>query len=450
MGLDPSDIYPLAAAVLAAVSCGLLGNYLVLRRLSLMGDVISHSVLPGLVIAFLVTSVRTPVPMFIGAAVAGMVTVALVELVKRVGRVEPGAAMGVVFTVMFALGVLLIEVGGSANIDLDADCVLHGQLETLMWYDGPTAWGEVLRWSTLASAPRQVVGLAMTAAIALLFVGVLYKELRIASFDPAMATTQGFSASALHFGLMLVVAGATVASFEAVGAILVIAMLVCPAASARLLTDRLRTQLVLSVVISIVCGVGGYWAATAVPALWGKDSINAAGSMAVMGGLAVVAAMVFAPKHGLIGRWLRRTMNARGVKLDDLLATLFREEESAAGIAGHAVLAGVGRAAGSQGGCLVGSLETSFGGSTVRRAVRRGLIEVRGERATLTDAGREMAAGVLRRHRLWELYLVEDVGLAGDHVHDTAERLEHVRAEPPAGAAVDPHGKPVPGAKHDG
>lgn len=427
------DLFPLMAAVLAAVSCGLLGNYLVLRRLSLMGDAISHSVLPGLVIAFLVTSVRTPIPMFIGAAAAGIVTVVLVELVKRFGRVEPGAAMGVVFTVLFALGVLLIEVAGSANIDLDADCVLHGQLETLVWYDGPDTWAEVLQWSTLSAAPRQVVGLAITAVVAVLFVLALYKELRIAAFDPAMATTQGFSATALHFGLMLVVAGATVAAFEAVGAILVIAMLVCPAATARLLTDRLGTQLLLSVVVAIICGLGGYWAATSIPEFWQKDSLNAAGSMAVMGGITVVAAMVFSPRHGLLSRWLRRRANARAVRLDDLLAAMYRAEELSKPTTDA---------------CLASHRRSSFGNATVRRAIRRGLTEQQGEHLRMTEQGRTFAAGVLRRHRLWERYLVDDVGLAGDHVHETAERLEHLSPQPPAGAATDPHGKPVPDAGH--
>jgi len=131
------DLFPLAAGVLAALGCGLLGNFLVLRRLSLMGDAISHSVLPGLVIAFLVTSSRGSLAMFIGATVAGLATVVLVEAVKRLGRVESGAAMGVVFSVLFALGVLLIEVASARGVDLDADCVLHGQLETLVWFSAP-------------------------------------------------------------------------------------------------------------------------------------------------------------------------------------------------------------------------------------------------------------------------------------------------------------------------
>ena len=127
------DLFPLLAGTLASVGCGLLGNFLVLRRLSLMGDAISHSVLPGLVIAFLIASSRSPLVMFLGAAIAGVATVVLVELVKKLGRVEPGAAMGVVFSILFAAGVLLIEQAAADLVDLDAECVLHGQLELLWW-----------------------------------------------------------------------------------------------------------------------------------------------------------------------------------------------------------------------------------------------------------------------------------------------------------------------------
>lgn len=296
------DLFPLLAGVLAALTCGLLGNFLVLRRLSLMGDAISHSVLPGLVIAFLITSTRNPLVMFLGAAIAGIATVVLVELVKKLGRVEPGAAMGVVFSVLFALGVLLIERAAVRHVDLDADCVLHGQLETLVWYTAPDSWSALLQWSTLAAFPRQVVILAGTCLFAIVFIGLLFKELRIAAFDPALATTQGFHAGFLHYLLMIVVAAATVAAFEAVGSILVIAMLICPAATARLLTDRLLPQIIWSAAIAIMTGVLGYFAATMVPAAFGKDAVNAAGSITTVAGFVLVLAIIASPRQGLIAR----------------------------------------------------------------------------------------------------------------------------------------------------
>lgn len=311
-----ADLFPLLAGTFAAMGCGLLGNFLVLRRLSLMGDAISHSVLPGLVIAFLITSTRSPAVMFAGAAAAGIATVVLVELVKNLGRVEPGAAMGVVFSVFFALGVLLIERAAMRHIDLDADCVLHGQLETLVWYDAPDTLSGLLTWSTIDAVPRQVAVLAMMVVLAVMFISVFFKELRIAAFDPALATTLGFNATGMHYLLMVFVAAATVASFEAVGSILVIAMLVCPAATARLLTDRLLAQVVVSGVIAAVSSVGGYLAATSIPAAFGKDAVSAAGSMSVMAGGLLALAIIAAPRHGVISGWVRRRRLARAITVD--------------------------------------------------------------------------------------------------------------------------------------
>jgi len=361
------DLFPMLAAVLAAVSCGVLGNFLVLRRLSLMGDAISHSVLPGLVIAFLLTQARSPVVMFGGAALAGIATVVLVELVKKLGRVEPGAAMGVVFSLLFALGVLLIEQAAVRHVDLDADCVLHGQLETLAWYSAPATWGELVSWQILDAVPRQVVVLAVTCALAIAFVVVLFKELRIAAFDPGLATAQGYSATLLHYLLMIFVAAATVAAFEAVGSILVIAMLICPAATARLLTDRLRTQVVLSVVLAVMSGVGGYIAASAVPAAFGKDSVNAAGSIALVAGLLLVVAIVASPSHGLVTKMLRQRALSRRVALDDLIAALYRAAEVGTSDPTH-----------QQPRPQTQAFRTPHGAGTPRRsarlAVRRGLV----------------------------------------------------------------------------
>jgi len=425
------DLFPLIAATLAAVTCGVLGNFLVLRRLSLMGDAISHSVLPGLVIAFLITATRSPLAMLLGAAIAGLSTVVLVELVKRLGRVEPGAAMGVVFSVLFALGVLLIEQAAARHVDLDADCVLHGQLETLAWFGAPSSWAGLWSAPTLEAIPRQVWTLAGACLGAFLFIGLLFKELRIAAFDPALATTQGFSATALHYALMTFVAAATVASFEAVGSILVIAMLVCPAATARLLTNRLAPQVAWSVIIAVATGALGYLAATAVPALVGADSVNAAGSMAVVAGLLLTGAIVASPRHGVVARAVRARALAATVSRDDVLAALYREGEA------------------DRLSVPVDHLRRVLPGCHVDRAIRRlrrgGRVVIDDGAASLTDAGARAARDVVRRHRLWERYLVDQAGLSADHVHDPAEMLEHLGVAPTGGPVRDPHGRPIPG-----
>lgn len=445
-GFISIDLMPMLAGVLAAISCALLGNFLILRRQSLMGDAVSHAVLPGLAIAFIVTGSRAPIPMLIGAAIAGVLAVLLIEFVTRAGRVEPGAAMGVVFTVLFALGVVLIE-HAARHVDLDADCVLQGQPEYLSWWGAPREWGAYLEWSTwrgtfdegvgahINGVPRQVVTLLVTTLAIVAFVSLLFKELRIASFDPALATAQGFNANTLHFVLMIVVAAAVVASFEAVGSILVIAMLICPGATARLLTDRLSTQLWLSAAIAIATGVLGYasgaWFA---PHVFG-DAVSTAGSITVVGGLLLLLAIAFSPSHGLLPRLLRRRSLADRILREDLLGALFRAGETGQERVSLESLRAV--------------LESSLR-RAVQSAQSRGLVLVEGSEVVLTDKGRAESSEIVRRHRLWETYLVSEAGIAPDHVHDSAQALEHVldRREAPIvpqlDDALDPHGRRIP------
>ncbi|MEM0914250.1 MAG: metal ABC transporter permease [Planctomycetota bacterium] len=430
------DLFPLTAAILAAVTCGLLGNFLVLRRQSLMGDAISHAVLPGLVVGFLVTSsTSSSLAVLAGAALAGVVAVVLIELVKKLGRVEPGAAMGVVFSVMFASGVLLLEQAAARNVHLDADCVLYGQLETLAWFEAPPTLAGLWSWSTVEAIPRQVWLLGAVGVVSLAFVAVLFKELRIAAFDPELATSQGIHAGFMHYALMVLVAAATVASFEAVGSILVVAMLIAPAAVARLTTDRLGSQLGVSLAAAVATAVLGYFGATAVPDLFGAGSVNAAGSMTVVAGGLVVAAALFSPTHGLVARSLRRRKLGRDTAIDDLLATLYRAGET-----------GVDS-------LTVPRLRDALLGRPVPAALavarREGLIADRGNGVGLTADGKHVAARLVRNHRLWERYLVDRAGVTPDHAHDPAERLEHLDVRPDLGPTTDPHGKPIPDVNGD-
>ena len=314
MNLDIAfDFFPLCAAILAALTCGLLGNFLVLRQQSLMGDAISHAVLPGLVLGFVISSSLASLTILICAAIAGVIAVIAIELIKQFGRVEPGAAMGVVFSVMFALGVLFLEIFADGNVHVDADSVLYGQLETLTWFDAPMHWHELSLASIFAAMPRAVSTLAIMFLVSVLFVGLLFKELRITSFDPSMAQSQGISAQFMHLALMIVVAAATVASFEAVGSILVIGMLIAPAATARLLTDRLWSQMWVSLVVAVLTAVSGYMAATIGPR-WidpQAQSVNAAGAMTVMAGVWLMLAMVCGPRYGLIRHAFNRISRSR-------------------------------------------------------------------------------------------------------------------------------------------
>lgn len=296
------DVPALLAAVLACAACALVGNFLVLRRQGLMGDAVSHAVLPGIVAGFLVAGTRETLPMMLGALAAAALAGVLIEAVRRMGRLESGAAMGVVFTVMFAAGVVMIERAAASGVDLDADCVLYGQLETILWL-APTGWASLLDPAAWTAMPREVVTLGAVFALCLALVLLFYKELKITTFDPALASTLGIPAGLFHYGVVLLVATTAIAAFEAVGSILVVAMLIAPPAAARLLTDRLAVQLVLSVALGVLAAVVGYGAAAFGP-LWlgAGHSLNAAGMIAVAAGLILALAALFGPTHGILGK----------------------------------------------------------------------------------------------------------------------------------------------------
>jgi manganese/zinc/iron transport system permease protein len=302
------DVPGMLAALLATMACALLGNFLVLRRQSLMGDAISHSVLPGIVLGFLVAGSRATWPIFAGAAVTAVLTAVLIELVRRFGRIEYGTAMGVVFSIMFAGGVVLMEQAAARNIDLDAECVLYGQLETILWL-APTSFASLLDLSVWTQMPRQVITLAVALGVSALAVVVFWKELKITSFDPELATTLGISANVVNLGLMFLVGVVSVAAFEAVGSILVIAMFICPAAAARMLTDRLPTQVWLSLVFAAIAAVGGYVLAAFAPSLIGSQhSLAASGMIVVVSGVILALTILFAPTYGVIARRGRRQL----------------------------------------------------------------------------------------------------------------------------------------------
>jgi len=299
------DFAALLAATLACLVCGLIGNLLLLTRQSLLGDAISHSVLPGIVAGFWVTGTRAAPPLVAGALVAAVASALLIGLVRRLTRLEPGAAMGVVFSGMFALGLVLIEVSGAHAVDLDVDCVLYGQLEALIW---PAASGlsSLLDPAALAEFPAEVWTLMGALALLLAVLALLWKELRLAAFDPDFAQAIGFSPRLLSALVLVLVAVACVASFWAVGSVLVIAALVAPAAIARLLTNDYGTQFAISAAVAVAMGAGGYGAAAALPGVLGLGhGLSAAGMMAVVAGVLLVIALALG-RHGRRGGQRRR------------------------------------------------------------------------------------------------------------------------------------------------
>lgn len=280
---------------LVATCCSLLGCYLILRRMAMVGDAISHAVLPGIVIAFLLTGSRDSVPMLIGAGLLGVLTTFLIEFFHRFARVQADAAIGVTFTWLFAIGIILISVF-AGQVDLDQDCVLYGEIAYV-------PLDLILTEGGLSLGPRTVWILAVVTALIAFFIYIGYKELFLTTFDPAFAAAIGISTTLWYYLLMGAVSLTTVASFESVGAILVVAFLVAPPAAAYLLTDDFKTMLGISVLIGIASSFLGYYLA-----VWLDGSI--AGAIATVTGIAFLLAFLFSPSQGVFRK--RRRVQAVG------------------------------------------------------------------------------------------------------------------------------------------
>ena len=285
---------PMLVGLLASLACALPGNFLLLRRQALIGDAISHVALPGIVLAFLVTGTVAAWPMLLGAGAAAVVAVALIEAVRRLGRIESGAAMGVVFTALFAAGVLLLERSDASSVHLDVQHALYGNLESLIWFDA-TGWGSVLDPAALAGLPEAAPRLAVVLAAIALLTRLFWKELALTTFDPGHASAIGLPTG-------LIGAVAAVAAFDAVGSIIVIAMFVCPPAAARLMTDRLGRQVAWSLLFAAVSALAGYVLAGYGPGWFGRaDAVSAAGMIAVVSGAILLVACLAGPRRGRAG-----------------------------------------------------------------------------------------------------------------------------------------------------
>ncbi|MHC4408351.1 MAG: metal ABC transporter permease [Planctomycetota bacterium] len=283
------DAVIILTGVAAAVACAIPGCFLVLRGISLIGDAISHAVLPGIVIAFLVTHSLAAWPVVIGAAAFGLLTVFLIESLTRSRRIKEDASIAVVFPALFALGVLIL-VRYVDHVDLDPDCVLHGEI----------LHAPILTMSVLGfEISRPLFVLLAAALVNIGFAIVLFKELKLSTFDAGLAAASGFSPVLLHYLLTGVVSLTTVASFEAVGAILVVAFLIVPAAAAYLLTDNLLRMLLLACAIGAASAFGGFYLAVALDA-------SVAGSMTVVMGALFGVVWLLSPREGILGRALRR------------------------------------------------------------------------------------------------------------------------------------------------
>jgi len=416
---DPSLRYALVGVVLLGLSCGLLGSFIVVRKMALMGDALSHAVLPGVAAGFLWNSSKDPVAIFIGATVAGMLGTAAVNAIVRTTRIKEDAALGLVLASFFGAGLCLqsmiqqLPTGNKSGLDK----FMFGQ--------------------AAAIGRDDVVLMAVVTTAAVALVTSLYKELLVTSFDEGFARSAGVPTRWIHHALMLLLAMTIVISLQAVGVVLVSAMLITPAAAAYLLTDRLHRMLALAALFGVAAGVAG-----AFVSFVGKNLPT--GPLMVLAASGIfVSAFFFAPRHGVLARWWRRRETAGRTRRENTLKAVYHLWEQHQGMREATAFADL---------AAKRRVSRAAARNEANELVRHGLATLAGETVSFTPAGHRRAAEIVRNHRLWELYLTQRVNIAPDHVHDDAEKIEHVLGDELVRqlerrlnhASVDPHGRAIP------
>lgn len=410
----------LAGATLLGAVGGVLGGFAFLRRQSLLGDALAHATLPGVCLAFLLTGSKAPLVLFTGALVAGLIGALAILGVVRGSRIKEDAAIGTVLSVFFGFGIVLLSrvQRSPAGNQSGLDKFLFGQAATLVESD--------------------VALMALTGGLALGTVLLLYKEFKLVTFDRGFAASLGLPTIRLDVALTLLLVMVVVIGLQTVGVVLVVATLVTPAAAARQWTDSLGRMLLLSGLLGAGAGAVGAWVSASAPRVPTGPVIVLAGSAALL------VSLFLAPRRGLLwSYWRERRLEGR-IRRENLLKDLYRYGERLGGDFAAPVPLIHLRGVRGQG---LGELR----GATARLA-RESLVERIGDALRLTGGGVERAASVVRKHRLWELYLTRRLALPLDHVHRDAETMEHalddgaearldeILGYPP----TDPHGQPIP------
>lgn len=419
-------VYVLAGCIILGISAGLLGCFAFLRKRSLLGDALSHAALPGVCMAFMLTGTKEPLVVLSGAVVSCWMGALAIEWIVKYTRCKEDSALGMVLSVFFGLGILLLthiqKSGNAAQSGLDK--FLFGQAASLVEKDVYLLGG---------------LGLVLCAVV---LVG--YKELKIVSFDPDFARGIGLPVRAVEIALATMIVLAVCIGLQAVGVVLMAAMLVTPAAAARYWTDHLARMLLLAVLFGAISGfIGAYvsYLSARMPT----------GPWMVVGVTSIfIVSFLFAPRRGAMARVVRHRRFRRKTATENILRTLYKFGEAARDWHEPRSL-----------GELLQHRDMPMGflQRTVRSLEHEGFVsEASGGRFILTEAGIQEAERVTRLHRLWELYLMKKLEIAPDHVHDDAEEIEHILTpeleqrllDELDGEDLDPHGQQIPAPAQEG
>lgn len=404
------------ASVIVGITCGLVGTFIMLRRLSLIGDALAHAVLPGVIIGFIIAG-KGQLAMFIGAVFSGLVTSLLIGFVSRNSKIKEDTAIGVVFTGFFALGVLMVS--QLKNVHIDLSSYLFGDI--------------------LGVSSDDLVLSGLIAILVFVTVIIFYRQLLVTSFDPTMAAVMGLSTGLVHYLLMGLLSMTIVASLQSVGVILVVAMLITPAATAYLLTDRLHKMLIYSVMIGIF---------TATVGLFFSYHFNFASgaSMVIFGMLIFLFTLIFSPTQGILSRYIKKRKIAEKNLAQDALKNLFKN------CIDHHQLKIIREV------IDISDLKNLLGsrGKKFKKALanlkKEDLISIEGDQIRITEKGKSFALRLIRSHRLWETYLNHETNMNLDIIHSSAEELEHLLTDELLDEIdlelgfpkFDPHGSPIP------
>ncbi|MCI0448847.1 MAG: metal ABC transporter permease [Chlorobi bacterium] len=403
----------LVASITIGISCGLIGTYIMLRRMSLIGDALAHAVLPGVVISFMIAG-KGELSLFIGAVIAGIVTSLLIGFVNRNSKIKEDTSIGIIFTGAFALGVLLVSQLKQVHIDLSS-----------------YLFGDVLGVSTGDIILSMIIMFVILTCIIL-----FYKQLLLTSFDPTMAMTIGISVTIVHYLLMSLLSMSIVAGLQSVGVVLLVAMLITPPATAYLLTTSLKKILVLSSVLGVAASVIGLYMSY-------HFNFSSGASIVLVAVFFFMLAFVFSPKEGLLTRFLRRREASKAVIMEDIIKlaykfqTVLAKEELVEKISGEL-------------GFRASKIE-----SLISRLVEVGLVSSSDGKYELSETGKKEALRLIRIHRLWETYITKEKVTDIEHIHPEAEKIEHLLTEELADELdeelgfpeKDPHGSDIPRKK---
>ncbi|MEL6866001.1 MAG: iron chelate uptake ABC transporter family permease subunit [Bacteroidota bacterium] len=407
-------IKAIVASSLVGITCGILGCFIVLRNMALIGDALSHSILLGFVIAFVLAG-HDKIGFFVGSVLSGVFAAIGITWIQRNVKTKNDAAIGIVFTTMFSLGVIGISwISREQGVHLDLKDFLFG--------------------TTLGIDNIDIYLTAGTTVYVLISIVVFFRYLFVTTFQPVIAETMGISVSTIHYFIMLLLSFTVVASVQTVGLIQVVAMLITPASTALLLSDQLNRVLIISAVVGLLSAILGMILAIAIDAPPGPV-------MAVTAFLIYMLTALFAPKNGLVFRRIRKNRLQRKIQLEDILKQALRLEEKQS--------------------LSLERLQKRLvlGKNTLQN--RLNLLEQQGRIAqtknalSLTEVGRKEAYRLVRAHRLWETFLVDKMGLTEEQIHEDAEKYEHLLTEEILDEVdrslgfptTDPHGSPIPGKK---